>query len=87
MLMKKMLVTRTWAVSAKLMTSTPIKIVSRASATAPRSERDEPDDGGNRARLAGAVGAEKGDDLALLDPKRCLLNRPDRAVADREALD
>ena len=53
----------------------------------PGGDRHQAGDGVQEARLAGAVRAEQGDDLALLDVKRDLAHRHDRAVADDEALD
>jgi len=48
---------------------------------------DEPGDRSQRRGLAGAVGADQGDDLTLVDREADLLDREDLAVGDLEVLD
>ena len=53
----------------------------------PARDRHEADDRVQQARLARAVGAQQGDDLALLDVQRHVLHGHDGAVADDEVVD
>src|SRR3954453_18667286 len=53
----------------------------------PGPRRDDARDGPQRRRLAGAVGADQRDDLALVDLERDALQRLDRAVERVDVLD
>ncbi len=53
----------------------------------PRARRRQAGDGAQRRRLAGAVGADQRDDLALVDRERDALERLDRAVGGADVLE
>ena len=55
--------------------------------TVPKRGVVQPRDHPQRGRLAGAVGAEQGDDLALVDRDREVVQGGDGAVADLRAGD
>ena len=78
----------TSAIPARTITSVGSALMSRASeADASAGARGEPDDGLQRARLAGAVCTEQRDDLAGADHKIEVADGLNRSVGDAEILD
>ena len=77
----------TWAIPARATASGPLRFSFRPPRTTSPLRRTVPGDRAQRCRLARAVRAEQGDDLAFADGQRDAMQRDDLPVAGRDVVE